>query len=99
MLIFDKGTILSLLFKLTLSEILSISLCGSEDLLFSECMNTVSILYCVYIEFITLFCTFLSIILLHSKNKQCAEFRLVSFQIYYLLLLVQVLLVIFEAFA
>ena len=45
MLMFDKEIYLSLLFQFILSEILSISLCGSEVLLFFEFMNIVS--FCI----------------------------------------------------
>ena len=51
---FDKEIYLSLLFQFILSEILGISLCGSEVLLFFEFMNIVSILYYISIEIIVL---------------------------------------------
>ena len=54
MLMFDKEIYLSLLFQFILSEILSISLCGSEVLLFFEFMNIASILYYISIEIIVL---------------------------------------------
>ena len=92
MLRFDKATYLSLLFKFILSERLINSLPGLEVLLFSKfCVITVlNSLYCY-----TLFQEFL---FLEIKSIIFDGFYLVSFQMYYLFLLVQMLLVIFEVF-
>ena len=59
MLILNKGTYLSLLFKIILSKNWSSSLWGSDILLFWEFMNIVSILFYNFIEFIILLYTFL----------------------------------------
>ena len=109
MLRFDKATYLSLLFKFILSERLSNSLWGSDVLLFSEFINIVSILFYNFIEFIILLYTFLVTSFSEYKEYMISQvidtksilfvwFHLVSFQMYYLLLLVPELLVIFEAF-
>ena len=62
MLKFDKATYLSLLFKSVLSaERLSNSLWESDDLLFSEFKNIISILLYNFIEFIRILYTLLVI--------------------------------------
>ena len=94
----DKATYLTLLFNAILSESLSNSLRGSYVLLISEFINIASILFYNYIEFLVLLYAFLVIFLLDTKNLWSVGFHLVSFQIYYLILLVQVLLAIFEVF-
>ena len=98
MLRFYKATYLSLLFKFILSERLSNSLLGSDFLIFPEFINIVSVLFYKFIEFIILLYTFLAIFFSLQRTYDMCDFTFVSFQIYYLLLLVQVLLVIFEAF-
>ena len=61
MLRFDKATYLSLIFMFILSVRLSISLWESDVLLFLEFINTVSILFYNFIEFIMLLFAFLAI--------------------------------------
>ena len=61
MLRFDKATYLSLIFMFILSVRLSISLWESDVLLFLEFINTVSILFDNFIEFIMLLFAFLAI--------------------------------------
>ena len=58
MLRFDKTTNSSLLFNCTLSGRLSNNQCGSYVLLFSESINTVSLLYYTFIGFIIFLYTF-----------------------------------------
>lgn len=82
----DNAIYLSLLFQSFLSEQLSTNLCESENLIFPEFMNVVPILYYIYIEL-----SILSFFFLWSI--------LISFLIWYLLLIVMVLLVFFEAFS
>ena len=94
MLGFDKATYLSLPSKYISPERLSNSLWGSGVLLFIGFMNIVSILHYSFIEFIILLDTFLVITLLNAKNIWFDRFHLASSLIYYLLLLVQELLVI-----
>ena len=61
-----KATYLSLLFKCILSKRLSNSLLGSDALVFTEFINTVSILF---IEFIISFYTFL--VISFAQYKEC----------------------------
>ena len=61
MLRIGKATYLSLLFKLILSERLSISVCRLQVLRFSEFIDLVSSLFYNCIEFIILLYTFLVI--------------------------------------
>ena len=70
MLRFDKATCLLLLYKLLfiLSGRLSISVWGSDILLFPEFINIVSILYYNFIEFIILLYTFLVIYFAEYKE-------------------------------
>ena len=70
MLRFDKATCLLLLYKLLfiLSGRLSISVWGSDILLFPEFINIVSILYYIFIEFIILLYTFLVIYFAEYKE-------------------------------
>ena len=70
MLRFDKATCLLLLYKLVfiLSGRLSISVWGSDILLFPEFINIVSILYYIFIEFIILLYTFLVIYFAEYKE-------------------------------
>ena len=70
MLRFDKATCLLLLYKLLfiLSGRLSISVWGSDILLFAEFINIVSILYYIFIEFIILLYTFLVIYFAEYKE-------------------------------
>ena len=65
---------------------------------YSEFLNIVSILFYNFIELIMLLCTFQYFILLDANNILFYGFHLVSLQTYYLLLVVQVLLVILDAF-
>ena len=73
---------------------LSIKTCDSEVLLLSEFINMISIFMIVLIWL----CYCILIFLPDTKNKQFVSFNLINFQNYYLLWLVQELLVIFEAF-
>ena len=59
MLRFYKAIYLSLLVKFILSVRLSDSLGGTDVLLFLKFINIVSILFCNFIEFMILLCTFL----------------------------------------
>ena len=59
MLIFDKATYLSLLFKSILAERLSNSLWGSDVLLVLKLINIVLILFYKFIEFIIYYTHFL----------------------------------------
>ena len=61
MLRLDKTTYVSLLFKYNLSERMNNSLWGSDDLLFPDFINIVSIMFYSLIEFIILLHTFLVI--------------------------------------
>ena len=101
MLRLDGVRCFSLLFQFVLSRRLSNSVSGSDVLLFSELMNIVPILFYSFIEFITLLYTFLVTSFAGYKRKyDLSDFiYLTTFQMYYLFLHVQVLLVIFEAFA
>ena len=98
MLRFDKPTYLSFLFKFILFERLSKSLWGSSVLLFPDFINIVPILFYNFVEFIILLYTFLVISFTLNKEFKKFWFHLVSFQMFYLSLFVQLLLVIFEAF-
>ena len=94
MLRFDKATDLSLVFKFILPERLSNRLWGQDVLLFLEFINIVFLLFYNFIEFIMLLYTLLVISLAQYKEYIIC---LISFS-NYLLLLVQVPLIIFEAF-
>ena len=83
MLRYDKTIYLSLLFNSILSERLGNSPSGSDVLLFLEFINIVLILFYDFIEFITLLYTFL--IFIFSMQR-------------FFFLIVQELLIIFEAF-
>ena len=105
MLRLDKATYLSLPFKFIFSKKLSNCLWGSDLLLFSEFIYiyisytyTVSIPFYNFIEFIILFYTFLVTFFVGTKNSWFLWFNLVRFQMCYLLLPVQVLLVILKVF-
>ena len=93
MLRFDKATYLSILFKFILSVRWSNSQRRSDFPLFLEFIHIVSILFYNFIDFIILLYIFLVTLYILFD-----VFYLASFVMYYLLLLVQVLLVIFEAF-
>ena len=97
MLRLDKATYLSLLFKFILSERLINSLWGSDVSVFSELMEIASVLFYNFVKFIILLYTFLAISFARYKEYEI-YLILFSFQMYYLLLLVRVLLVIFAAF-
>ena len=90
MLRFDKATYLSLLCQFILCERLSISLSGSVVLLFFKFINTVFIFYYSCIECIILLYSFL-------VTSKIYKIHLVTIRMYYLLLLVQLLFVFFEA--
>ena len=98
MLKFDKATYLSLLFKFIVSERLSNSLCASDVLLFSEFTNIVAILFYNFIEFIILLYAFLVIFFSFYKEYMICPISFSKFSDVLTALLVQVLLVIFEAF-
>ena len=76
MLRFDKATYSSLLFKVILSVRLSNSLRGSDDLLFLEFINKVSILFYNFTEFILLLNSLL--VISFSQYKKYI-IRLISF--------------------
>ena len=98
MLRFDKAIMFSPILKSTLLVSFSIKSCGSEFLLFSEVINIVSIVYS-WIDLIMLLYTFLVIFfLIDTKSKQFVSSHSTNFLNYHLLLLVQELLVISEAF-
>ena len=101
MLRLDRVRCFSLIFQFILSRRLSNGVSGSDVLLFSEFVNIVPILFYSFIEFITLLYTFLVTSFAGYKRKyDLSDFiYLTTFQMYYLFLHVQVLLVIFEAFA
>ena len=63
---------------------------GSYVLLFPEFINIVSILFYNFTEFVILLYTFLVFFFLDTKNIWFDQFCLLSFQIYYQLLLVKV---------
>ena len=96
MLRFDKATFLSLFFKFTSFERLGNNLSGSDVLLFSEFTNIVSILFYNFIKFIMLLHTFLLVSFARYNEYMISLISFSKFQMYYLLLLVQKLLVIFE---
>ena len=93
----DKATYLSHHFKFILAERLSNSLPGSDVLLFLEFINILPILLYNFIEFITLLYIFLVISFARYRNILFDRFHLVSFQMCYLLLFMQELLVISES--
>ena len=70
----------------------------SDFLLLSKFINIVSILHNHCIEFNLLLYTFLVISFAQNKKYIVDGFHVASFQIYYLLLLVQKACAIFEAF-
>ena len=95
------ATYLSLPFNFISCVSLRNSLWGSDVLLFLEFINIVStlLLLCYnFSKFIVLLYTFLVIFFLKAKNIWFALFHLANFQMCYLLLLAQVLLIIFKAF-
>ena len=89
MLRFDKTTYFSLLFKFILYSVLSISLWGSDVLLFLEFINIVSDLYYTFIEFIIVLYFFSNFFCSIQKNIWFNGFHLARFQMYYLILPVQ----------
>ena len=97
MLSFDKTTYLSFLFKFILSKRLSNGLLGSDVLLFPEFINVVSILFYNFIEFIILLYTFLVISFARYRKYIICLLSFSKFSDVLLLLIVQVLLLIFEA--
>ena len=111
MLRINQATYLSLLVGFILAVRLSNSLWRSDILLFLEFIDIVSILFCNFTEFITFLCTFLVSFLFcfvvvvvvfffffYTKIIWFYQFHLVGFQVCYLLLPVQELLVNFEEF-
>ena len=94
MLKFYNATYLLLLFKFILLAGLRTNLCGLKVLLFHE-YSIHFVLYLYRIHYIIII-YFLIISFAQYKNKHFALFHLESFIMYYLLLLVQVLLEIFE---
>ena len=93
---FDKATYLSLPFKFILSGRLSNSLRGSDNLLLSKFINIVSILYYTFTEFITLLYTFL--VISFPRYKECMIWQISISKFSDLILLVQELLEISEAY-
>ena len=111
MLRINQATYLSLLVGFILAVRLSNSLWRSDILLFLEFIDIVSILFCNFTEFITFLCTFLVsflfcfvvvvvvfFVFFYTKIIWFYQFHLVGFQVCYLLLPVQELLVNFEEF-
>ena len=111
MLRINQATYLSLLVGFILAVRLSNSLWRSDILLFLEFIDIVSILFCNFTEFITFLCTFLVsflfcfvvvvvvvVFFFYTKIIWFYQFHLVGFQVCYLLLPVQELLVNFEEF-
>ena len=95
MLRFARGTYLSALFRLTLSERLSASLWGSDVLQLLKFISIVLILYYICIECIKWLYTFFSNITCLIQIILFDGFNFVSFQMHYLMLIAPVLMLFF----